>query len=176
LDLRRPLFQLEQWSPTLAKRIWGLASIFEAPLTVALGLKVRSLNDLHSEIEVPLNRFTRNESGEIQSSVILAAGEFASKVLWQRHLNPDLEVMRLDSIHCRFLRPALTAAKARTELAEPEREKILRRLKSGEEADCEMSVVFVDHKDQQVAALNCVWRLRPQRRLALGQGVTKTRM
>lgn len=170
MDYRRPLFQLEQWSPFLARKIWGLTTLLESPLTVALGLKVHHLNDLSVEVEVPLNRMNRNESGHLRSSVLLAAGELASKLVWARHLDPRLDELNLGAVHCRFLKQAAGNVKVRSGLGENDRERWLRKLRVGESSDVDMAVIFVDERDQQIASMNCVWNLKPLRPVALSEG------
>ncbi len=136
---------------------------------MALGLNVKALSDINVEVEVPLTPLN-SESGQMRPSALIAAGEFASRVLWQRHLTPGLEELTLKSVHCRFLKPALSSIRARAEILEPERERILRKIRAGEEAEYEMPVVFIDSKDQQVTNLNCIWGLKPLRPVALGAG------
>jgi uncharacterized protein DUF4442 len=170
MDYRRPLFQIEQWSPRLARRIWSLTSFLEVPLTLALGLKVNRLSDLDAEVEVPLNRLTRNESGEIHTSALLGAGEFAAKILWQRHLRRGFEEMHLVSIHGRFFKGAESAVKVRTQLHEGERERVLRKIHSGDNTEFDMPLIYIDKKDQHVASVNCVWSFKPLKPPALGPG------
>jgi hypothetical protein len=165
INYRKSLFKLEQWSPHLARRFWGIASLLEAPSFFAMGFKINALTDLNAEIEVPLTRINKSENGALHTSVLIAAGEQVTRVLWLRHLRKELEELRLDSIHCRFLKPGSTPVRVRTELGEPERERILRKLRAGGEADCEMAVIMTDEKDQQIAGLNCIWHLKPIRPL-----------
>jgi hypothetical protein len=161
MDYRKSLFQIEQWSPKLARRIWGLTSLSQVPLVVALGIKVNRLSDLDVEIQIGLNKFTKNELGQMHPSVLLAAGEFASKLLWRRHIRENLEVISLNAIHGRFFKPCISVVKVRTELPEMERERALRKARSGEKVEFEMSLIYLDKKEQHVASVNCIWSINP---------------
>ena len=146
-------------------------------MALALGFKIRHLSDLDCEISVSLNRINREVSGYenhgreaaevLRPSVLLAASELASKVLWQRHLHPQFERLTLNSIHCRFLKGADKSVRVRTNLNEVDRERLLRKLRIGEGGECDMPVVVVDSQDQQVASINCVWSFMTSRPGAL---------
>jgi hypothetical protein len=170
MDLRKPLFHLEQLSPKLARKIWELTPLMNAPFSLVMGFKIKVLDDISVEIEVPCTRQNRNEWGQLQASVLLAAVEFASLMLWKRHLNPALDEIRLDSLQSQFLKPAYTTAHVRASLSEIEREKVLRKMRAGEEVTSELSAVITDEKDQTLASVNGMWGLRTLRPLALGQG------
>ena len=170
LDYRRPLFQLEQWSPFLAKKFWGLTTILDSPMTLALGFSVRHLTDLNSEILVSANRINQETTGFLKAAVLVAAGEFGSKLLWQRHVDPRFDQLTLNSIHCRFLKPAVTKVKVRTEMSEADRERLLRKVRAGETIEYDMPVIILDSNDQQVASMSCVWNLKNLRPAALGVG------
>jgi hypothetical protein len=161
MDYRRSLFQLEQWSPRLARHIWGLKSFLELPFTVALGLKVNLVSDGEVEVEIPFDP-------ESQSTALLFAGEFAAKMIWQRHLRPNLDELKLSSIHGRFLKPVKSAVRVRTQLPEMERERVLRKLRLGESQEFDMGLIYIDNNDQQVASVNVIWSLRPTNPMALG--------
>jgi hypothetical protein len=165
IDYRKALFKIEQVSPFLARKFWVLKSMKDTPLALTLGLKINLLSDLVTEVEVPLLAWTKNDLGELHPSLLLAAGEFTARLLWQRHLNPHREEIRLRSIQGQFLQPVISAARVRTELLEGERERILRKLRSSQGSfESEMSLVFLDKKDQNVATVNCVWEFisKPQ--------------
>ncbi|MDZ4676006.1 MAG: DUF4442 domain-containing protein [Oligoflexia bacterium] len=168
MDLRKSLFQLEQLSPRLARKLWELTPLMSAPLTLVMGFKVKLLTDTSVEVEIPYGRQNRNEVGQLQSSVLIAAAEYASNMLWKRHLNPELDQVRLEALQSQFFKPAFSAVRVRASLGEIEREKVLRKIRSGEEVTCELSVVVTDEKDQTVASVNGHWILKTLRPLALG--------
>jgi len=174
LDYRRVLFQLEPLSPALARKFWGLRSLWDAPFALALGLKVSLLSDLNVELEIPLTRLNRSESGLMRPSVLVAAGEWASRLLWRRHLVPQAgeqgESLILESMQCRFLKPVSAGVKVRAQLEEREREPMLRKIRSGSEAEHELPVIFFDENDQQIASFTGVWRIRPEGPKVLHEG------
>jgi hypothetical protein len=170
LDYRRPLFQLEQWSPFLAKKIWGLTTLLESPMSLALGFRVHHLTDLNSEVILSGNRLNQETAGVLKAAVILAAAEFASKVLWARHLDPQFDQLQLASIHGRFLKPAIAPLTLRTEMKEVDRERLFRKLRLGEPVEFEMPIIVLDSQDQQVASVSCIWNLKTLRPAVLSEG------
>ena len=164
MDYRRSLFQIEQWSPFLAKKIWGLTPFLNSPFIIALALKVQNLTDETVEVQIPNTLQNRNELGELHSSVMISAAQFASQIIWKRHIRPQLEEMSLTELQSHFaLRPSKSKAFVRAKLAETEREAVLRKLKIGETVSHEMTVVVTDDKDQILANINCTWRFKPMR-------------
>lgn len=91
----------------------------------------------------------------------MMAAEWATKVLWQRHLNPDLESLFLKRINSDFLISTKLAVRLRAELKELEREELLRRLRAGQEVDQEMVVTATDSSGKTVATLKYDWSVRP---------------
>jgi hypothetical protein len=170
MDLRRPLFQIEQWSPALARKIWGLTPLWTSPLSLLMGLKVQVLTDASAEVNIPFGVQNRGAGEQMEPLVLINAGEWVSKLIWQRHLNPDLEEFTLLSIEFQAQRQAKSAARARVRLDEAERERVLREIRTGQTTDTEMSVVFVDDKEQTLANMKTVWRIKSLRRQELGPG------
>jgi len=168
MDYRRSLFQIEQWSPFLAKKIWSLTPFLDSPFIIALGLKIQNLTNETVEVQVPSTLQNRNEWGELHSSVLISAAQFASQIIWKRHIRPQFEEMTLTDLQSHFVsRPSKSKAHVRAKLAETEREAVLRKLKVGELVTHEMALVITDDKDQILANINCTWSFRPVRPVAL---------
>lgn len=162
MDYRKPLFELEQWSPRLARRFWGWTSLLDLPVTVALLLRVIEISDLNAEVEITLPRY--------YTSTLITAGEFAAKLLWKRYLLTDVEEVFLSAIHGNFSKKPLSRIRVRAQLPEVERERVLRRLRAGHTGEIEMPIVCLDKKKQQVATVHFVFTLRPRGQLSLGAG------
>ena len=158
MNYRRQLFQIERWSPQLARKIWGMAKFLESPFSLALGLKISHFTDTEVEVQVP-------------PSVALAGAEFASRILWQRHLKSGVTSLFLNSIKAEFLKEPLTTLVARAELTEDERENILRKLNNGQTVIHEMPVTLIDNKRQNLGLVNCTWRFKLLKPLSIQGGV-----
>jgi len=136
-----------------------------------MGFKVLNLSDCTVEIAVPFSRFNRSEAGDLRTSSVIAGGEFGSQLLLRRHVGVSSSAeMTLQSLQCQFQRPAVSEVRLRAELREGEREKVLRKIRLGEQIDYEMPVVCMDSRDQSVADLTFIWRLKSLDTVALSQG------
>lgn len=165
MDYRRSLFQIEQWSPLLAKKIWSLTPFITAPFILALGLKIENLTDNTVEIRIPFAPQNKNEEGNLHPAALITASQFASQVLWRRHVTNKLETMTLIGLNSDFHKVGRTRAFIRAALDETEREEILRKMKSGESPSHEMVVVIVDDKNQSLGQINCTWEFKQLRPL-----------
>ena len=169
LDFLKPLLQLEQISPRLARKVWGLAPLLSAPFSLALGLKVNTLTDLEVEVALPATRQNRNEAGFLSASALIAAGELAGRLLWHRHLQTRTEELNLDGLELQNLRPVDSRVHARASWVEAEREQIMRTARMGERTTYDMNILFTDARDQAVGELILKWSLTPKQ-LVLGAG------
>jgi hypothetical protein len=169
-NYRKSVFQLEQWSPSLARRIWGLNSFLQAPLTLAPFLRVNRLSDLEVEVEIPSNILTIDDEGNIRASALVAGGEFAARVFWTRHVRPSREKMSLSAIHGRFLKPVAGVVKVRTQISDVERERVLRKIRLGESVEFDMPLLYIDQKNQNIASINYIFNFKPAGSMALGPG------
>ncbi len=141
-----------------------------SPQMLALGLTVDSLDDTHAKIRIPSWLPNRDEHGFVQASALLAAAEFASRVIWYRHLNPELVEMSLNGTQASFLKSTSHACFCSCELKEEDRESILRQINAGKTMKFDSETVTKDEKGQQISNQVFNWTLRPLRPVALSGG------
>lgn len=171
MRFRRSLFQLEQWSPGLARKLWGVSQFRNNPAALAMGIKLLHLEDDRIKVQIPSKWwFNRDEQGDFHPTAVLTAGEYACRIIWSRHIDDRLEEMDLQSCSADFVQKPQGNLIVTKSLAENEKEEVLRALRRGEAVEHSSAVLVIDEKKQQIAVVNFKWKFRPLRPLAITGG------
>lgn len=170
MDFRKPLFQLEQISPYLARKFLSLTQYRFVPVVATMGLEVKNISDLNVEIGIPFSRQNRDEHGVISNVVIWAAGDYCCRAFLSRHLPALSYELNLSNGKIIFTNKADSSCRAQIKVVESEREVLLRKFNSGQSATWEVIVKILNSKDQQVGDLQLNWDIVPKFSPSLPRG------
>ncbi|MCC6278140.1 MAG: hypothetical protein IT289_09530 [Oligoflexia bacterium] len=173
MDLRRPLFQIEEWSPRLAQILWPWVSRLEWPNLTSGFCTIKSLSDEEVKVSVPALRWNSDATGRMTPMAIMAGAELAGRTLWARHNDSRFEVLVLRSIQARFLKPAVGPLMVSCQLSHGDRETILNEVRQGRKASNEMMGTAVDQNQQLVAQIDMEWDIQPTELKSLNEGSLK---
>jgi acyl-coenzyme A thioesterase PaaI-like protein len=149
---------LEQHSPRLSRALLSAASNFSDPHLVGMGLQVRKLTDETVEVSLPRRWKNQAGAGKVHIGALATLAEMASRVFWERHLDPLLNNLRVSEINARFLRETERDTRAVLRLSEAERETILFRLRSENDISIENEISIYDEREQLIAEVVVHWQ------------------
>ena len=145
---------IENVSPKASQGILSYALDFIRPLAVGMGLKIARLSDTQVEVSIPFRPKNLTENGEIDESVCTTAAIEGARSLWRRHA--PMGTLHLSVLEMRFKkhRELQGSCRARMELSESSREKVLAQLRRHRVSECENNIALFDDKDQKVAEIS----------------------
>ena len=151
---------VENVSPKASQGILSYALDFIRPLALGMGLKIARLSDTQVEVSIPFRAKNLTENGEIDESVCTAAAIEGARSLWRRHA--PMGHLQLSVLELRFKKHRLiqSACRARMELSESSREKVLAQLRRHRVSECENNISFFDDKDQKIAEISARLELK----------------
>jgi hypothetical protein len=145
---------VENISPLAARGFLSYALDFVRPLTMGMGLRMARLSDTQVEVVIPYRTKNLTENGELDESVCTVAATEGVKQIWRRHA--PLGHVEIDVLEMRFKKhqQLTSGGRARMELDEGLREKVLAQLRETRQSRCENNVAIFDDKDQKVAEIS----------------------
>ena len=151
---------IENISPSSSNNVLSFALEFIRPFTLGMGLKIARLSDTQVEVTIPFRTKNLTENNEIDESVCTTAAIEGVRNLWRRHA--PLGHLELRVLEMRFKKHRLLngPCRARMELSEAAREKVLTQLRRQRVTECENNIALFDEKDQKVAEITARLELR----------------
>jgi hypothetical protein len=144
---------LEQISPRSSKEFLSYALDLLRPFTAGLGFRIARLSDTQVEIVIPDRTRNLTENREIHEAVLSAAGIEAFRQLWLRHAPLGNMVLDVQETTFKKFHPVKGPCRAKMELSETTREKILAQLRSKRKSESDAQISVFDENDQKVAEL-----------------------
>lgn len=151
---------IENVSPKVSQSVLSYALDFIRPHTLGMGLKIARLSDTQVEVTIPFRTRNLTENHEIDESVCTAAAIEGARCLWLRHA--PIGQLSFSVVEMRFkkFRPLHGPCRARMELSEVTREKVLVDLRRRQFSECTNSISLFDDKDQNVAEISARLELK----------------
>lgn len=145
--------QLEVVSPWLANQVLNYASGWIAPFALGMGLRLLRLEDEVVEVELPLRWKNWGEPNEMSPAAILAAGEYAVRIFWQRHLDEKLQKLRLKEYQFEVYAPLNEDLTLKSQLAAQERESVLFQSRLHGLGEFEQAIQIFNNKKQLIGQM-----------------------
>ena len=151
---------IENISPAASQGVLSYALDFIRPLAVGMGLKIARLSDTQVEVTIPFRTKNLTENQEIDESVCPTAAIEGARNLWRRHAPLGHLEIRVLELRFKKHRRLEMSCRARMELSEPMREKVLAQLRRQRLSECENNIALFDDKDQKVAEISARLELK----------------
>ncbi len=151
---------IENVSPAASQGVLSYALDFIRPLALGMGLKIARLSDTQVEVSIPFRLKNQTENHEMDESVCTVAAIEAARNLWRRHApmgNLEIRVLEMRFKKHRLIQES---CRARMELSEALREKVLAQLRRQRVSECENNIALFDDKDQKVAEISARLELK----------------
>lgn len=159
---------LESRSPWLNRKFLGVASNLIEPFLIGMGLNVRAIREDAVEVLLPGVWRNQGENGEVHSAAVTAAGEFASRLFWEHHLDLRRSELRVERTETRFLQVPRGDLTVVFRCSVADREETLLRLRADGHARHDGSASVYDRGERLCAEIEISWVF--ERGIALSAG------
>lgn len=162
--------RLDARSAWLNRKFLSAASNVVEPFLVGMGLRVESLGE--EAIEVVLPGWWRNqtEGGALHVGALTTAGEFASRLYWEHHLDLGRSELTARELNSKVFGRPSGDVKVVFRMPVAQREAVFHRLRSEGSTEVVSVTAIYDQSGRLAAEVEVTWRLL--RQLALGPGAS----